>query len=228
LAAISLLALTDDVSLPEINVYLDAEQQQRLANIIHPERRRQYIAARWQAVQLLQQAGVAGDLQQSESGRPVATHWPAVDGLSWSHTQHWAVAALGRGRVGVDIETINPKRQMLNIAESYFTANEAAYLASLAIDQQPQAFYTMWVAKEALLKAMGTGLVGGLKRFEILPKEGVWQCTSPDAFSWQLQVWLLPGAAGTSLLAVASDIGQYWYFAAAGAKLLIDCGAPTL
>lgn len=207
MASLRVMSLPPATALPAIEPFLDQAQRERLAKIAHPERAVQFCAARYLAINLLQQNGVLPDLCTQANGRPQAKNWIAADGLSWSHTQHWAAAALGLGRVGVDVETIRPRKNLLEIAQNYFAAAEVQMLLTLPAQQQMRQFYLLWVAKEALLKALGTGIVGGLSRFQLLENEGGWHLSADDDSYWQLQIWQL---GDNSLLAVASDTLQIW------------------
>ncbi|WP_157669692.1 4'-phosphopantetheinyl transferase superfamily protein [Chitinibacter sp. GC72] len=207
MAQLALMSLAEASEIPPVAHWLDQAQQERLVRISHPARQRQFCAARHLAISLLEGQGLEPALQTQASGRPQAVNWPAPDGLSWSHTASWAGVVLGEGRVGLDIESIQPRRNVLAIAGQYFSARECAALHARAGEAQLSLFYHMWVAKEALLKALGTGLVGGLSRFELLPDEGGWQLFSTDPECWHLAIWHLPGQA---LCAVASDTVQSW------------------
>ncbi|WP_051534778.1 4'-phosphopantetheinyl transferase family protein [Deefgea rivuli] len=186
---------------------LDFPQQQRFAAMQNPQRRAQFLSARHLAQQLLQLNHCVPTLTQHENGRPSAPAWPFADGLSWTHGAAYCAAALGQGRVGIDLEIIRPRKQLQAIATSYFDPRETAWLAGLPEAEQLRAFYILWVAKEALLKALGTGLVGGLQRFVLLKTATGWCCESPDSCTWSLQVWEV---APNVLLALASDVPQAW------------------
>lgn len=67
--------------------------------------------------------------------------------------------------IGVDIEKISRKINVLQIAKRFFTARE--YAALQASPVAPQLFYHIWTQKEAFLKAIGEGLSFGLDRFEV-------------------------------------------------------------
>ncbi len=186
---------------------LDSAQLQRLSAIQNPQRRAQFLSARHLAQQLLQTSQTDSTLSQHDNGRPWAPAWLHADGLSWSHGAQYCAAALGQGRVGIDIEVIGPRRQLMEIAKNYFDPRETAWLASLAEDEQLQAFFTLWVAKEALLKAFGTGLVGGLQRFVLLKTDAGWCCETSDGYEWNLSIWEV---SPNVLLALASDVNQEW------------------
>jgi 4'-phosphopantetheinyl transferase len=54
---------------------------------------------------------------------------------------------------GIDIETIRPSAPFQEIAKLHFHSNEQQFISS-DLD-----FFTLWTRKEAVLKAMGTGLL---------------------------------------------------------------------
>ena len=76
------------------------------------------------------------------------------EGWYWSisHKRKWAVAVISDQPVGIDIESINPRRQPLH-----------AYLAGdreweVMGDRSWHSFFRLWTAKEACLKAHGVGI----------------------------------------------------------------------
>lgn len=88
-------------------------------------------------------------------GRPVAGS--PVD-LSLSHGGGWVAAAASRqGRVGVDVEASRPVSPAL--ARRCLSAAEVVWLERASGDGERQdRFAQLWTAKEAYLKAIGTGL----------------------------------------------------------------------
>ena len=104
------------------------------------------------------------------SGQPTVQ---AVAGQAWVSLSYGpavlAVAASLVGPVGIDIEGAG-RPEAARLAERWFDAGEAAWLQSLPDTEQPTAFLLLWTAKEALGKALGTGLRNeGLKRRVPLP-----------------------------------------------------------
>ncbi len=70
--------------------------------------------------------------------------------------------AVARGAsLGIDVE-IYDKNVPLAVARRFFSPVEAGALAALPADAQPRRFLRLWTLKEAYLKAIGTGLAGGL------------------------------------------------------------------
>lgn len=96
------------------------------------------------------------------NGRPYVPG-AAVD-FNLSHSGHWALLAVATGtRLGVDVERIRLDRDMGAIARRYFSEIEAREIESARdLDEQAACFYGLWTAKEAALKARGTGIANGL------------------------------------------------------------------
>ena len=85
-----------------------------------------------------------------------------------SHAEHRALVAVTRiAPVGVDVEAIKPERASLDVARRFFAAVEIAELERLAGAAYADAFFQLWARKEAVLKAVGTGIGGGLASFAV-------------------------------------------------------------
>ncbi len=79
--------------------------------------------------------------------------------VSLSHAdEHCAIAFSGEGVVGVDIEPVSRRADVAGIAEWICHPDEYEALRSLAAKPRDSALLALWVRKEALLKAAGTGL----------------------------------------------------------------------
>lgn len=105
------------------------------------------------------------------SGRPSLdpAHRASLD-FNVSHAgDHALIAWAGAGRVGVDIESCNRTTDWRVLTAEVCAATEAAYLDGLPPAARAGAFMRVWSAKEALLKALGTGIVGGLRAFAVVP-----------------------------------------------------------
>jgi 4'-phosphopantetheinyl transferase len=82
-----------------------------------------------------------------------------------SHSGGYCALAMGAfPRIGVDIEAL--RDTVGDIAENVFTKREIAIYAAVPPPERMRVFFRGWVAKEAYLKAIGDGLVGGLKSAE--------------------------------------------------------------
>ena len=88
--------------------------------------------------------------------------------FSLAHSEDLAlVAATRAGPVGVDVERIRPLKDAADLVSRFFSARESELFQKLAADRKPEAFFNLWTRKEALLKATGEGLAGGLNRVEV-------------------------------------------------------------
>lgn len=105
-------------------------------------------------------------LVRDDRQRPRLTAAFAQHDCSWSHSGDGLLIAVGAGlQVGIDLERRRPRPRALTLAQRFFTAREAQWLAGIAAgDARELAFLRLWCAKEAVLKAHGYGLSFGLDR----------------------------------------------------------------
>jgi len=99
-------------------------------------------------------------------GRPALDpgHGDGLD-FNWSHSGEQALVALARGIApGIDLERRRTRANALEIAQRFFTAEEAGWLGTLDESERRSAFLELWTAREAVLKALGRGLAFGLDR----------------------------------------------------------------
>ncbi len=88
-----------------------------------------------------------------------------------SHSADVAIFALTINQeIGVDIEKIEPHFKE-KIAKRFFTPQEYLQLMSLSDDARINGFYHIWSKKEALIKALGQGLLTLLSDFSIDPSQ---------------------------------------------------------
>lgn len=117
------------------------------------KRRADYLAGRYAARQLLQNAGCESAVTIGADRAPV---WPAGWWGSISHTDKWAIAILApyraNLRLGVDIETLRPE-VMREIATTFTTASERNLLVTPSLPYET-ALLIAFSAKESLFKAL--------------------------------------------------------------------------
>ncbi len=76
-----------------------------------------------------------------------------------SHADGLLVLALCREQaVGVDVEALDRKVELLALSQRYFTTHEHEALLDLDGNAQRERFFALWTLKEAWLKARGLGL----------------------------------------------------------------------
>jgi len=133
--------------------WLSDEERARCATYGNPERRASFVAGRWAVRTLLHEiTGLAPQhiaLQVHPDGWVFAPDAPEF-ALSISHTAHLAVAGVAPSRIGVDVERAD--RTMSPALHRYLLHPEDR------VPEAPEQFMALWTIKEAVLKAMLTGL----------------------------------------------------------------------
>ena len=150
---------------------LSDDERERQRSFVSPELRRRFGAAR---AGLRTRLGRHLDLDPrhlafatNEFGKPRL----AGDGqvhFNLSHCEERAVLAISdAAEVGIDLERERPIEHV-DLAKRYFHPNEvAAITASRDEAEQRRAFFLVWTLKEAVVKALGTGLSTPLDSFEL-------------------------------------------------------------
>lgn len=111
------------------------------------------------------------DLILTEHGRPYLAADPAV-AFSISHAGDIVGVALTTGaRVGLDVESLDRRVELASLAARIFHAADLARFHSLPADARHRAFFHAWTGKEAVLKAKGVGLFGGVEEISV-PLDG--------------------------------------------------------
>ncbi len=149
---------------------LPDEERQRAARLRSPQGRRRWLAARWALREVLgsylDRDPAAVELRVGEHGKPELAAAGASLRFNLSHSADRALVAVAWGReVGVDIERVEPRGDLLALARRAFEPAEASAIAELPEADRPAAFHAAWARREAVAKCLGTGLVA-------LPPEG--------------------------------------------------------
>ncbi len=151
----------------------------------------------------------AVQLQRADGEAPVLQHADPPF-FSVAHSGDLLLVALhGRRRIGVDVEHRRSDRSFGQLAEAILPPDGLLAWLALAESQRERAFYRIWTAKEALLKAHGLTLADGLSRMPVAldPRGGI-HAVRPD----ETLVELLLGNAYVGMLALrdASECGEPW------------------
>jgi 4'-phosphopantetheinyl transferase len=83
-----------------------------------------------------------------------------------SHSEDFAVIAISRNKVGIDIEYIAKDFDFTNLLPDIFDSNEVLAIEN-AISKK-HTFYKFWTRKEALVKALGKGIDDDFKNIPSL------------------------------------------------------------
>jgi 4'-phosphopantetheinyl transferase len=85
-----------------------------------------------------------------------------------SHSGGLAVFAFTLGcDIGIDIEQVRSLSDIQDIADRFFSVEEASELMSVPNGQRLPAFFRCWTRKEAYVKAIGDGLSAPLNEFRV-------------------------------------------------------------
>ncbi|MCA9707377.1 MAG: 4'-phosphopantetheinyl transferase superfamily protein [Myxococcales bacterium] len=121
--------------------------------------------------------------------------------LNLSHAGDWGLVALGhRHEVGVDIEAIHPARVTAGMVRMVTSTGERATFDAMDPARWAAPFFRLWVRKEAVIKALGTGLSRPLDSIDVplapeAPPDGIVLRPEPEpgVRSW---LWDVPAPTG--------------------------------
>ena len=124
----------------------------------------------------LQSAPEALAFDLGAHGKPLLVSGVAAKPLHFNYSYSGEALLLAVSEsyeLGVDIETPRPIAEASEIALQNFSPAEKQTLAT--VTQVTETFFTCWTAKEAVIKALGTGLSRPLNDFTTLTDTGVLQ-----------------------------------------------------
>ena len=161
----------------ELRTLLSPDEVAKAERIVVPGKREQSIVTRGNLRTLLSAyTGVPArevSFEYEEQGRPFLADAGLCTTFNVTHSGDLALIAVTReGIVGVDVERIDPKVELLAIGKRFFSEAEHAQLRSCREEERPLAFFRCWTRKEAVLKARGTGLLTPLDQFDVTLLEG--------------------------------------------------------
>lgn len=137
-------------------------------------------------------------------GKPGLRHPGVTHSFNFARSGGRAVlAVVERGRVGVDLEAADAAPDAEDLAPLALAPGEAEELASLPAVERQSYFLRRWTAREALLKAAGTGLCCDPSSIA-LSVEGEALRASGDPRVEGLLAWPLDAGSGF-LAALATD-----------------------
>lgn len=179
----------DARTIEQCESWLTVEECTRASRFIRPEDQRRYVLARGGLRTLL--SGYTGldpaavIIQTGSEGKPAlgvqdGGVQPVRFNLSHSHGR-MLVGITSQRDVGVDLEQIRAKTDILKLARRFYAPAELDAIALHDVSDQRNAFYRHWVAKEAFLKFKGVGLKFplGQCRVTVAPDRG------SAAIDWQ-------------------------------------------
>lgn len=140
----------------------------QLAEFRNSARKQRFIVGRILLAKLLGQSvyviTAPGYIKYGDHGKPyLANHDYHFNITDSADT---LVVAISKQPIGIDLESIRPIE--LKRIRRAFTSDEQKYLDAIADSQaQSKAILKLWTVKEAVLKAAGVGLSGGVRKVKI-------------------------------------------------------------
>jgi 4'-phosphopantetheinyl transferase len=122
--------------------------------------------------------------QRGPQGKP---YLPSGPHFNLSHSEGYAVLALDEhGELGVDLEDSRRRVEFLALARRFFSAPEANQVQASADPRR--LFFQIWTAKEAYIKALGSGLSHPLDQFTTCCPQRGWGLydLSGQRLDWEL------------------------------------------
>ena len=157
--------------LPGMMQWLDADEQMRAGRFRHARVASEFIQSHAGLRLLLaQRVGTEpADIRfgRDGNGKPFFQN-EALMSFNLSHTRgHAAVAVAVRRQVGIDVEKMRLLEDLAELMVRVGSKRETEELQQLPSGDRQGAFFHLWTRKEALLKALGSGLRTELRQIDV-------------------------------------------------------------
>jgi len=181
---------------------LSPPEKQRYHDIKLPRRRNEFLLGRAMVREQLcsryGQQAQSWQIKPNDNGKPEITAGPIRPNFSISHSKGIVVCTIAeRGPLGIDVEYIDPKRDLNTIATEIFNATEQQWFNQKNRPLKRRRFYQLWTLKEAWAKATGVG-IGAILRGADLMQTGA----PPQGFSEETSAFFCSDNSG--------EILNYW------------------
>jgi 4'-phosphopantetheinyl transferase len=135
--------------------------------------------------------------------------------FNMTHSENRAMLALsGANHVGVDLEMLRQPDNIRDLAKSVFSVAENTNFQTLSEEELVRAFFSCWTQKEAVLKALGTGLSVEAKRVHVgLDAENKEISAPPECGPHTINIrTIVQNDMSIASLAVLGDIDRVLHF----------------
>ena len=157
---------------PEWKAILSPLERERAAAFTVPEARARYIQTRFALRRilggLLDLSPAAVEIGGAPGGKPILIGAVSTERkmeFNHTHTDGLALIAVAVGTpVGIDVEKLGRRADFNAIAVRFFSEAEQELLLGFPGEET---FLGIWTRKEAVLKAFGSGLAGGMEAFSV-------------------------------------------------------------
>lgn len=152
------LADYDELRIAQCLAAMPPSEIQRIQRTRNPKGRREKVIAYQLLTDCLRQEGLLHEpplLNYGCHDKPKLSNYPDVH-FNISHCANAVAVAIDSNEIGIDVESIRPYKEELS--QRVFSPREQ-HLISLA-DDKARIFSQLWTRKEAVVKCLGTGIVG--------------------------------------------------------------------
>lgn len=188
----------DPLRLGALEGLLNDGERERAGRFLYPLHRWQFVAAHALLQNRLQTATgrQRSEMTFGQHGRPQLSPPFGAPPLEFnlSHTDGLVAVAVAYGQaVGVDVEAVNQRTSIHDLAQRFFSPDEARMIAADPREDRSR-FFAVWTAKEAILKAVGVGLRAPLDSFSISlsPPRARFHTTDLPSDGWSMEQRTFP------------------------------------
>ena len=203
-----------------LSTLLSEDESERAARFVFDRDRNQFIAVRGRLRQLLgrylDRPPRDIDFWLGPRGKPILAGGGDLH-FNVSHSGDVGLLAFRRGgAIGVDVEQVNARVAIEELAGSCFSSAERSAMRQLDDHARIDRFFQLWAAKEAYIKALGGGLSVPLQEFTVDVRS--------DALRWSVATFARPGELPWSVMPVPVAAGYFGAVAARGIEWRVDIG----
>lgn len=181
------------------NISILSEEECRRAERFHRiEDKERYLATRYLIREIISELTnidpAAIEFGKTQKGKPFLKKTPEIR-FSISHSNSRIAIAVSKGyECGCDIEEIDPEKINNDLIQAHFHPNEILLIEN---EKRDTSFYHCWTRKEALFKAIGTGLPDDLATIDSTPAENTFGLSKYHLHTFHL--------SGDYILAVVTE-----------------------
>ncbi len=158
----------------EFECLLNETEKKRVSQFKYEDSKNNFIVCRGALRFLLSQyldenPALIGILQNPDGKPALADEYHQHDlEFNISHSNEICLIAFSQNlELGIDVEALKPLVDLEDMAKSFLSERELAAFYSCSPEHKLAMFYDLWSAKEALLKAIGCGLMVQPRQIEI-------------------------------------------------------------
>ena len=155
--------------LPELKMLLNTSEIERAQRYYHQKDSNRFIVCRGLLKLILaKECGVdisRIELSKHSNKKPFLALYPELH-FNVSHAENYAIIALGKEELGVDVEYLSKDFNYSEILSTVF--NESEINVILTAKNKNKTFYKLWTRKEAIVKATGKGIDDNLININVL------------------------------------------------------------